>query len=473
LQTKINVSVDYPLQDDSAEPGEEDLKEAEVEDAAKAFQKDACCNSDASGSNGSNIAPSTRGGGVAAGGTGGLDSGTDWGASADHWFRGQWGADAGQVQCAADRAAGLPAAKALQPALASLVAGVVAAPLPDTGMGSVGVLEALLCERTLETCGTEALMQLAPISQTPGVMSTAPSTQQPKGPTTFEVGEAVEQSKTYEDQLPRQGLRLRMQSGAMESGAKTLHDIAMACQLVAISSASAASIRSNKRQGGEQAQGSRETGAGCAGAAATAAAAAAAAGLFWRPPALGVWAKKGAAMPAIEASLGLQLCACKSGKLFSECHQPTAKNRKFRSKRSVPFAALLADPPLQERRDEAEGEKEEEAPFESEVIMQLKAICGEPTLWNTKRKVIDLFKASGTWDRWLAAFGAAQAEKVCVSACVRMSVCARACACVRACVCACVRACVRAALIEQRRQRTCVCVRACGCCTYSQGRERV
>ena len=387
-----------------------------MEDAAEAFQKDACCNSDASGSNSSNIAPSTRGGGVAAGGMGGLEFGTDRGASADQWFRGQWGADAGHpwfhLQCAADRAAGLPAAKALQPALASLVAGVVAAPLPDTGVGSVGALEALVCERTLETCGTEALLQLAPISQTPGVSSTAPSTQQPKGPTTFEVGETVEQSKAYEDQLPRQGLRLRMENGAMESGAKTLHDIAIACQLVAISSVSAASIRSNKRQGGEQAQGSRVTGEGCAGAAA-AAAEAGGGGLFWRPPALGVWAKKGAAVPAIEASLGLQLCACKSGKLFSECHQPTAKNRKFRSKCSVPFAALLADSPLQERRDEAEGEKEEEAPFESEVIIQLKAICGEPTLWNTKRKVIDLFKASVTWNRWLTAFGAAQAEKVC------------------------------------------------------------
>ena len=216
-----------------------------MEDAAEAFQKDACCNSDASGSNSSNIAPSTRGGGVAAGGMGGLEFGTDRGASADQWFRGQWGADAGHpwfhLQCAADRAAGLPAAKALQPALASLVAGVVAAPLPDTGVGSVGALEALVCERTLETCGTEALLQLAPISQTPGVSSTAPSTQQPKGPTTFEVGETVEQSKAYEDQLPRQGLRLRMENGAMESGAKTLHDIAIACQLVAISSASAAS----------------------------------------------------------------------------------------------------------------------------------------------------------------------------------------------------------------------------------------
>ncbi len=46
--------------------------------------------------------------------------------------------------------------------------------------------------------------------------------------------------------------------------------------------------------------------------------------------------------------------------------------------------------------------------------MQLKAICGEPTLWNTKRKVIDQITASVTWDRWLTAFGAAQAEKVCV-----------------------------------------------------------
>ena len=71
-------------------------------------------------------------------------------------------------------------------------------------------------------------------------------------------------------------------------------------------------------------------------------------------------AKKGAAAPAIVARLGLQLCVCTSGKLFSECHQHTVKNRKFSSKRSVLLAALHADAPLQERRDEAEGEKEEE-----------------------------------------------------------------------------------------------------------------
>ena len=152
------------------------------------------------------------GGGVAAGGMGGLDSGADQGASTDKWFRGQCGVDAGHSwlrgQFAPDRAAGLPAAKALQPALASLLAGVVAAPLPHTGVGSLGALEALLRERTLETCGTEALLQLGPISQTPGVMTTAPSTQHvmstapraqqsppPPVPTVSESSEAVRPRK--------------------------------------------------------------------------------------------------------------------------------------------------------------------------------------------------------------------------------------------------------------------------------------
>jgi hypothetical protein len=97
--------------------------------------------------------------------------------------------------------------------LASLVAGVVAAPLPDTGVGSVGALEALLREglmsdeeknqrlRTRETCGTEALLQLAPMSQTAGVMlshmshmSTAPSTEQPPPPPVPTVSESSEEA---------------------------------------------------------------------------------------------------------------------------------------------------------------------------------------------------------------------------------------------------------------------------------------
>jgi hypothetical protein len=156
------------------------------------------------------------GGGVAAGGMGGLDSGAGRGASSDQWFRGQCSADAGHSwfrgQFAPDRAAGLPVAKAPRPALASLLAGVVAAPLPDTGVGSLGALEALLRERTLETCGTEAILQLAPISQTPGVvssqtpgvmstfpstqhvMSMAPSTQQSPPPPVPTVSESSEEA---------------------------------------------------------------------------------------------------------------------------------------------------------------------------------------------------------------------------------------------------------------------------------------
>ncbi len=67
-------------------------------------------------------------------------------------------------------------------------------------------------------------------------------------------------------------------------------------------------------------------------------------------------AKKDAAAPAIVARLGLKLCVCTIGKLFSECHQHTVKNRKFSSKRSVLLAALHVDAPLKERRDESEGE---------------------------------------------------------------------------------------------------------------------
>ena len=75
-----------------------------------------------------------------------------------------------------------PAPKLLQPALAAVVAGVVAAPLPDTGVGSVGALEALLRERTLETGGPDALSQLVAMSQTAGVTSSAPSMLQPPPP---------------------------------------------------------------------------------------------------------------------------------------------------------------------------------------------------------------------------------------------------------------------------------------------------
>jgi hypothetical protein len=41
--------------------------------------------------------------------------------------------------------------------------------------------------------------------------------------------------------------------------------------------------------------------------------------------------------------------------------------------------------------------------FESEVVGQLQQICGEPTTWNTKKKVIDQFKASVMWDSWITA----------------------------------------------------------------------
>ena len=41
--------------------------------------------------------------------------------------------------------------------------------------------------------------------------------------------------------------------------------------------------------------------------------------------------------------------------------------------------------------------------FESEVVVHLKNICGEANLWNTKKKVIDQFKASVMWDSWITA----------------------------------------------------------------------
>ena len=58
--------------------------------------------------------------------------------------------------------AALSAPKSLQPALASSVAGVEAAPLPDTGAGSVGAKQALLPERTLGAGGPHALSHLVP-----------------------------------------------------------------------------------------------------------------------------------------------------------------------------------------------------------------------------------------------------------------------------------------------------------------------
>jgi len=41
--------------------------------------------------------------------------------------------------------------------------------------------------------------------------------------------------------------------------------------------------------------------------------------------------------------------------------------------------------------------------FEMEVVSQLRSICGDPTLWNTKKKVIDAFKISTMWDSWCTA----------------------------------------------------------------------
>jgi hypothetical protein len=41
--------------------------------------------------------------------------------------------------------------------------------------------------------------------------------------------------------------------------------------------------------------------------------------------------------------------------------------------------------------------------FEREVVAQLHASCGDASKWNTKKAVIENFKAIGMWDRWCAA----------------------------------------------------------------------
>ena len=41
--------------------------------------------------------------------------------------------------------------------------------------------------------------------------------------------------------------------------------------------------------------------------------------------------------------------------------------------------------------------------FEQDVVGQLHTLCGEPQTWNTKKKVIDAFKASPMWDAWITA----------------------------------------------------------------------
>ena len=41
--------------------------------------------------------------------------------------------------------------------------------------------------------------------------------------------------------------------------------------------------------------------------------------------------------------------------------------------------------------------------WEAQVVGQLQQICGEPTTWSTKKKVIDQFKASVMWDGWISA----------------------------------------------------------------------
>jgi len=41
--------------------------------------------------------------------------------------------------------------------------------------------------------------------------------------------------------------------------------------------------------------------------------------------------------------------------------------------------------------------------FEQDVVSQLGTLCGEPQTWNTKKKVIDAFKASPMWDAWITA----------------------------------------------------------------------
>ena len=41
--------------------------------------------------------------------------------------------------------------------------------------------------------------------------------------------------------------------------------------------------------------------------------------------------------------------------------------------------------------------------WEAQVVGQLQQICGEPTTWNTKKKVVDQFKASVMWDSWITA----------------------------------------------------------------------
>ncbi len=40
--------------------------------------------------------------------------------------------------------------------------------------------------------------------------------------------------------------------------------------------------------------------------------------------------------------------------------------------------------------------------FLPQVVAHLSSICGEASTWNTKKKVIDAFKASIMWDRSLS-----------------------------------------------------------------------
>ena len=41
--------------------------------------------------------------------------------------------------------------------------------------------------------------------------------------------------------------------------------------------------------------------------------------------------------------------------------------------------------------------------FEEEVVSKLQMWCGEPTTWNTKKKVIEAFKTSPMWAQWVKA----------------------------------------------------------------------
>ena len=130
----------------------------------------------------------------------------------------------------------------------------------------------------------------------------------------------------------------------------------------------------------------------------------------WEPPSLGTTSAGAQALAAAASAAGeggdaaaAAAAVSAAGALMQATGKRAADGTQALSAAGVLLAGaggVAANHHPEKRARPGEGRQSD---FESDVVSKLTAWCGEPTTWNTKKKVIDAFKTSPMWPCWVKA----------------------------------------------------------------------